>query len=275
MKKSLLGSFSLVCVVGLGGFAHNSLGLARVDDLGQVREASILDPTVSTDKPGRHSPGKMTFSHVSTASRVTAPSILEISPLALAHTPALESAPSGSTRLARAANLTTPSRNEGPVADRNDTNALTQNPQDQNAPKKNISQLLDVQSMIGPMNDAASTLTRAKQKTAWRDQMRLVPKGIRANAPDIDSNPTAYTWASPVFHHRPLYFEQPNLERYGNGPCRIAQPAMSSAHFLLSVPLIPLKMIHNPPWADVHTLGEGRPGDAVRMHSFHDVMLKE
>lgn len=146
--------------------------------------------------------------------------------------------------------------------------------QEQSSTKKSISQLLDVQSMVGPMNDVVTTLSRAEQKTKWSEDSQIIPNGMRGDRLESVSS-TAFTWASPVFHHRPLYFEQPNLERYGNGPCRVVQPIASCAHFLLSVPLMPFKMIYNPPWSDVHTLGEGRPGDAMRSQSLPDVLLAE
>lgn len=146
--------------------------------------------------------------------------------------------------------------------------------QGQSSAKKSMSQLLDVQSMVGPMNDVVTTLSRAEQKTKWSENSRIISNGTRIDGQESVS-PTAFTWASPVFHHRPLHFEQPNLERYGNGPCRAVQPVASSAHFLLSVPLMPFKMIYNPPWSDIHTLGEGRPGDAMRSQSLTDVLLEE
>ena len=51
-----------------------------------------------------------------------------------------------------------------------------------------------------------------------------------------------FFWQSPAFCHRPLYFEQPNLERYGY--CHgVFQPALSAAHFFATVPILPYKMV--------------------------------
>ncbi len=72
-----------------------------------------------------------------------------------------------------------------------------------------------------------------------------------------------FTWAAPVLRHQPLYFEQVNLERYGQGPRRLWQPAYSAAHFFGSTALLPLHAIQQGPTATVYTLGQYSPGDCV------------
>jgi hypothetical protein len=66
-------------------------------------------------------------------------------------------------------------------------------------------------------------------------------------------------WASPNFHSNPLYFEQPNLERYG-----IYRPGLadigSAAHFFVTIPLLPYKIVSEPPRCCAYTLGHYRPG---------------
>jgi hypothetical protein len=127
----------------------------------------------------------------------------------------------------------------------------------------NDPKLLSTASMIGPMRDASSTFSRLQIQDDWRAEEQIIPTGPRVNQESVIWSSMAYTWTSPVFSHRPLYFEQPNLERYGNGPRRIFQPALSSAHFFISAPLVPVKMLYNAPWSDIYTLGEGRPGNLV------------
>lgn len=87
--------------------------------------------------------------------------------------------------------------------------------------------------------------------------------GIRLEDVKLDEDSTAYTWASPAFAHRPLYFEQPNLERYGLGHCRLIQPWTSGIHFYGSVLLMPLKVCIQHPRESVCTLGHWRPGDHI------------
>ena len=72
-----------------------------------------------------------------------------------------------------------------------------------------------------------------------------------------------FTWAASKMKHRPLYFEEVNLERYGYGCHPLLQPAVSSAHFFLTIPAMPYKMVVHPPRECIYTLGYYRPGDCV------------
>ena len=76
-------------------------------------------------------------------------------------------------------------------------------------------------------------------------------------------SPRVYAWVTPTFAHRPLYFEQVNLERYGLGSRPLFKPAVSAAHFFSTIPVIPLKMAVKHPHECVYTLGYGRPGDCL------------
>jgi hypothetical protein len=74
-------------------------------------------------------------------------------------------------------------------------------------------------------------------------------------------------WPTSVFHwnatclcHRPLYFEQINLERHGYGCCEPLQPLASAAHFFGTVPALPYCMAVECPCECVYTLGHYRPG---------------
>ncbi|HUT12001.1 MAG TPA: hypothetical protein VMY42_15985 [Thermoguttaceae bacterium] len=72
-----------------------------------------------------------------------------------------------------------------------------------------------------------------------------------------------YHWEPSSLCHRPLYFEEINLERYGYSCCRIGQPLLSGAHFFATVPLLPYKAAVEPPRECVYTLGHYRPGNCV------------
>lgn len=61
---------------------------------------------------------------------------------------------------------------------------------------------------------------------------------------------------------RPLYFEEPALERLGE-KCRFIQPAVSGVHFFSSVALLPYKMRVRPPRSCVCSNGFSRIGDPV------------
>lgn len=73
---------------------------------------------------------------------------------------------------------------------------------------------------------------------------------------------TAFQWQATAFCHRPLYFEEPNLERlgYSHGFC---QPLVSAGHFFGRIPALPYLM-HADPYCECdYTLGEFRPGSCA------------
>jgi len=79
-----------------------------------------------------------------------------------------------------------------------------------------------------------------------------------------------YQWEAPAFCHRPLYFEQINLERHGYSLSRfrLGQSALSGAHFFGNVLALPYRMTAEPPGECTFTLGHYRPGSCVpyQMH---------
>jgi hypothetical protein len=75
--------------------------------------------------------------------------------------------------------------------------------------------------------------------------------------------PTLFTWKASATCHKPLYFEDVQLERYGHSWNPVLQPFVSGAHFFVSVPLLPYKMGLRPPHECVYTLGYYRPGNCA------------
>ena len=71
---------------------------------------------------------------------------------------------------------------------------------------------------------------------------------------------TEMMWEAPAVCHRPLYFEDINLERYGY-KVPLIQPALSAAHFFGRVPLLPYMMVSEGHRKCQYTLGHYRPGD--------------
>jgi len=123
--------------------------------------------------------------------------------------------------------------------------------------------LLSTDSMIGPLKGAAQLFDRLGLVEDLRTFGAPAAVGPREDAGQFGWMPTPYTWISPAFYHYPLYFEQPNLERYGVGRARAVQPLLSSAHFFWSIPLIPYKTLTHHPRERVYTLGQGRPGNCL------------
>ena len=78
-----------------------------------------------------------------------------------------------------------------------------------------------------------------------------------------DWSRTITNWEASKLHQKPLYFEEVKLERYGHTCRPCLQPAVSAAHFFLSVPVLPYKMGLYPPRECIYTLGYYRPGSCA------------
>ena len=73
---------------------------------------------------------------------------------------------------------------------------------------------------------------------------------------------TSVQYAASGVCHRPLYFEEVNLERYGHNWCML-QPAVSAAAFFGRVPLLPYMIGAEPPCECRSDLGYYRPGSCA------------
>ena len=85
--------------------------------------------------------------------------------------------------------------------------------------------------------------------------------GLRTTFPGRHWGPMTFTWKASAQCHKPLYFEDVQLERYGHSWNPVLQPFLSAGHFFVSVPLLPYKMGLTPPCECMYTLGYYRPGD--------------
>jgi hypothetical protein len=74
---------------------------------------------------------------------------------------------------------------------------------------------------------------------------------------------TNFAWKASGLCHKPLYFEDVQLERYGHSWNPVLQPFMSAGHFFASVALLPYHMGINPPHECVYALGYYRPGSCA------------
>ena len=72
-----------------------------------------------------------------------------------------------------------------------------------------------------------------------------------------------YMWKAAGLCHKPLYFEQVQLERYGHSWGPYTQPIMSGIHFFGTLPILPYKMGLRTPNECVYTLGYYRPGNCA------------
>ena len=76
-----------------------------------------------------------------------------------------------------------------------------------------------------------------------------------------------YAWEAPALCHRPLYFEDENLERYGRSH-GLLQPACSVVHFSGRFVAWPYLMGAYPPHECIYTLGRTPPGTYVPYHVY-------
>lgn len=74
----------------------------------------------------------------------------------------------------------------------------------------------------------------------------------------------AYHWVAPGLCHRPLYFEEPNLERHGR-TYHCLQPIVSGVHFFGTVPILPYRMVVEPCHDCNYTYGHRRPGSLAEV----------
>ena len=69
------------------------------------------------------------------------------------------------------------------------------------------------------------------------------------------------TWEPPNFAHRPLYFEERHLERFGNAT---RLPSLNSGvRFFTAIPRLPYQLGQHPPNSAVYEHRVPRPGDVV------------
>ena len=74
---------------------------------------------------------------------------------------------------------------------------------------------------------------------------------------------TTVTWKASNLCHKPLYFEEVNLERYGHDAGPFVQPVVSTAHFFANIAVLPYKMgVHGPSECQ-YALGYYRPGNCA------------
>jgi len=75
--------------------------------------------------------------------------------------------------------------------------------------------------------------------------------------------PSTYQFHASALCHKPLYFEDVQLERYGHTAGPIRQPILSGAHFFLNIAALPYNMAINPPHECQYALGYYRPGSCA------------
>jgi hypothetical protein len=75
--------------------------------------------------------------------------------------------------------------------------------------------------------------------------------------------PCTFMWEASGLCHKPLYFEDVQLERYGHTGCPLLQPYLSGAQFFGTVLVLPYAMGVEPPCEHIYVLGYERPGSCA------------
>ena len=71
---------------------------------------------------------------------------------------------------------------------------------------------------------------------------------------------TTFSWVAAATYHRPIYFDDDQLERYGHTFGPVTQSTLSAVKFFVTVPLVPYYMGVYPPNECIYDLGLYRPG---------------
>jgi hypothetical protein len=74
---------------------------------------------------------------------------------------------------------------------------------------------------------------------------------------------STYTWQASNVFYQPLYFEDPDHERYGHSYPFFIQPIVSSVRFTVQAIGLPYQMVIDPPCCRVYPLGFYRPGECA------------
>jgi hypothetical protein len=74
---------------------------------------------------------------------------------------------------------------------------------------------------------------------------------------------TNFTWKASLAVHKPLYFEEVALERYGHSLNPLIGPLWSGVHFFITIPTLPYQMSLAPPNECQYVLGYYRPGNCA------------
>ena len=127
--------------------------------------------------------------------------------------------------------------------------------------------MLSIDKMVGPMGENSAIFSKLYITNDYRglpmSPLEIVRGQWSTGEGIVTWQGNVFTWVSPDFSHQPLYFEQPNLERYGTGPGRLWQPPLAMAHFFGALVLTPYKLFVQHPCEQVYSLGSIRPGNCA------------
>jgi hypothetical protein len=95
----------------------------------------------------------------------------------------------------------------------------------------------------------------------WRLPTECALGGLRPR--ERNWLPSTFNYHASALCHKPLYFEEVQLERYGHTAGPLRQPLISGAHYIINLVGLPYKMAINPPGECQYSLGYYRPGSCA------------
>jgi hypothetical protein len=113
---------------------------------------------------------------------------------------------------------------------------------------------------IAPANSMSASITNsANRPSDCSEGLFLPPQPGIARATSV----TPFNWQATNFFHRPLYFDDTPLERYGQTKHPLLQPVISGGRFFGTFLVLPYKMGIDRTGDCVSTLGYYRPGSCT------------
>ncbi len=179
-------------------------------------------------------------------------------------------------------------RKEVEEAFRRDTEKLAQRPgSDTRTPGASAIDPSDPTSIPPIQGSPRLAIERAPSPTEARPLRRIPVPEVNVKLGKREWDPNRKYWAAAGTCHMILYFQDPVLERYGQGveqslgpwgrffsyPLddpkqsnqrnQILQPFYSMGKFCFQVGTLPYKLVVDPPWESEYDLGYYRPGDRI------------
>lgn len=121
-----------------------------------------------------------------------------------------------------------------------------------------------IQTEAGPMQFPLHQLSDADKRYA--SQLAELPADCQFKGDhryERQWEPATMTWTASALAHKPLYFEEVQLERYGHTTGPFTQPLVSGAHFFLNIATLPYQAGIHPPHECQYALGYYRPGNCA------------
>ena len=150
------------------------------------------------------------------------------------------------------------------VIPNDDTDSGDPPPGPQSAVRNDCPSLEELGYLQKPLTDVSLDIRLSSEihpADCSRDLFKPFESHVRQ--PMLDRGELVFYWAANELSYRPLYFEDPLLERYGQVGFAPWQPATSAVRFAGTIPALPYKFGLDPPWKPVYSLGHYRPGSSV------------